>query len=70
MNIAVGSDMKTHLTDVVVAELEKRGYGVDCYGALVKEVALWPEVAIEVAEKSSCGQLPTGDTVLLDRNRD
>ena len=58
MNIAVGSDMKTHLTDVVVSELKKRGFAVDCYGALVKEHAPWPEVAIEVAEKVAAGDYP------------
>ena len=56
MKIAVGSDMKTHLTGVVIEELESRGHHVDVYGALVKEPALWPEVAIEVAEKVATGE--------------
>ncbi len=55
MNIAVGSDMKTHLTDVVVYELEKQGHGVDYFGALLKTNTLWPEVAIEVAENVAAG---------------
>ena len=50
MNIAVGSDMKTGLTDVVVRELEERGYTVDLYGALIKETAQWSAVGIEVAQ--------------------
>lgn len=56
MKIAVGSDMKTYLTDVVVEELKKRGYEVNVYGALVKTPALWSQVAVEVAEKVSVGK--------------
>lgn len=56
MKIAVGSDMKTHLTDVVVDELRKMGHGVDVFGALVKTPAPWPRVAVEVAEKVSSGE--------------
>ncbi|MEJ2195143.1 MAG: RpiB/LacA/LacB family sugar-phosphate isomerase [Ignavibacteriaceae bacterium] len=56
MKIAVGSDMKTHLTDVVVDELRKKGHDVEIFGALVKEPALWSRVAVEVAEKVSTGE--------------
>lgn len=55
MKIAVGSDMKTHLTDVVVEELKKRGHDVEVFGALVKMPALWSQVAVEVAEKVAAG---------------
>ncbi len=55
MKIAVGSDMKTHLTDVVVDELKKRGHEVEIFGALVKAPALWSQVAVEVAEKVATG---------------
>ena len=55
MKIAVGSDMKTHLTDGVVDELKKMGHEVDVFGALVKTPASWSRVAIEVAEKVSTG---------------
>ena len=55
MKIAVGSDMKTHLTDVVVDELKQKGHNVEIFGALVKEPALWSSVAVEVAEKVSTG---------------
>jgi len=55
MKIAVGSDMKTHLTEVVVDELKKRGHDVEVFGALVKTPALWAQVAVEVAEKVSAG---------------
>ncbi len=56
MRIAVGSDMKTHLTDVVVEELKKRGHEVEVYGALVETPAPWPRVAIEVAERVAAGE--------------
>ncbi len=56
MKIAVGSDMKTHLTDAVVADLKKRGFDVDVYGALVTEPAPWSRVAVEVAEQISKGK--------------
>lgn len=56
MKIAVGSDMKTHLTDVVVGELKKMGHEVEIFGALVKAPALWSQVAVEVAEKVSTGK--------------
>ena len=55
MKIAVGSDMKTHLTDVVVDELKKSGHEVEIFGALVEEPAIWSRVAVEVAEKVSTG---------------
>jgi len=55
MKIAVGSDMKTHLTEVVVDELKKRGHDVEVFGALVKTPALWAQVAVEVAEKVAAG---------------
>jgi ribose 5-phosphate isomerase B len=55
MKIAIGSDMKTHLTDVVVDELKKMGHEVEIFGALVKEPALWSQVAVDVAEKVSTG---------------
>jgi ribose 5-phosphate isomerase B len=56
MKIAVGSDMKTHLTEVVVDELKKMGHEVEIFGALVKAPALWSQVAVEVAEKVSTGK--------------
>lgn len=55
MKIAVGSDMKTPLTDVVVNDLKKRGHEVEIFGALVKTPALWAQVAVEVAEKVAAG---------------
>lgn len=51
MKIAVGSDMKTYVTDVVVEELQKMGHEVSIFGALVETHAMWSKVALEVAEK-------------------
>jgi len=56
MRIAVGSDMKTHLTDMVVDALKKRGHDVEIFGSLVKTPALWSQVAVEVAEKVATGE--------------
>ncbi|MCL7385152.1 MAG: RpiB/LacA/LacB family sugar-phosphate isomerase [Thaumarchaeota archaeon] len=50
MRIAVGSDERTKLTDFVIEELKRRGHTVKLYGALVRDVAPWPDVALEVAE--------------------
>ncbi|HHM20504.1 MAG TPA: RpiB/LacA/LacB family sugar-phosphate isomerase [Bacteroidetes bacterium] len=56
MKIAVGSDMMTHLVEVVVKELEKRGHQVVPFGALVNpDDAPWPRVAIEVARQVAGG---------------
>lgn len=51
MRIAVGSDMKNHVTDAVVADLRQRGHEVEVFGALVETSAMWPKVALEVAEQ-------------------
>lgn len=56
MKIAVGSDLKNHLTDVVVEELMRQGHQVKIFGALVESPAMWPQVAIEVAEKVVLGE--------------
>ena len=56
MKIAVGSDMKTNLTGVVVAELKRRGYLVDLYGALSDDNPQWSRVAIDVAQRVSKGE--------------
>lgn len=56
MKIALGTDMKTHLAEVLVEELKKRGHEVDTFGALVTTPALWTKVAIDVAEKVAAGQ--------------
>ena len=55
MKIAVGTDMKTPLTDMVIKELKKLGHEVGIYGAHVATPAPWSKVAVEVAEKVAAG---------------
>lgn len=56
MKIAIGSDMKAHLAQVLAEELKKRGHEVDVFGALVTTPAPWTKVAIEVAERVAAGE--------------
>ncbi|RMG97016.1 MAG: RpiB/LacA/LacB family sugar-phosphate isomerase [Chloroflexi bacterium] len=60
MKLAVGSDEKTHLTDVVIAELEKRGHEVTLFGPLADRQEYWPDVARQVAEQVISGQADEG----------
>ncbi len=60
MKIAIGSDERTHLTDVVVAEVRKRGHEVTLFGPLVNEDEYWPEVARQVAERVARGAADEG----------
>lgn len=60
MRIAVGSDERTELTDFVIDELKRRGYKVKLFGALSKESASWPDVALEVAEAVKNGDVDEG----------
>ena len=60
MKIAIGSDERTHLTDVVVAEVRKRGHEVTLFGPLVNEDEYWPEVARQVAERVTEGVADEG----------
>lgn len=60
MKIAIGSDERTHLTDVVVGEVRKRGHEVTLYGPLVDEDDCWPEVARQVAERVAGGAADEG----------
>jgi ribose 5-phosphate isomerase B len=49
MKIAIGSDERTHLTGVVLAELTARGHSVLPLGALGAGPTDWPDVAHAVA---------------------
>jgi ribose 5-phosphate isomerase B len=60
MKIAVGSDEKSCLTDVVVAELSKRGHDVTLHGPLAGVGAAWPSVAMDVAEAVAKGEAQEG----------
>ena len=62
MQIAVGSDERTHLTDGVLVELERRGVEVELYGALSPEApeSLWPQVGHNVAKRVTSGACQEG----------
>ncbi len=60
MKLAVGSDERTHLTDIVVDELNKRGHTVELYGPLRGGNDLWPDVALQVAERVTRGDADEG----------
>jgi ribose 5-phosphate isomerase B len=56
MRIAIGSDERTHLTDVVVADIQRRGHDVTLFGPLAGREQYWPAVAQEVAEEVTAGK--------------
>lgn len=58
--IAVGSDEKTHLTDVLVGRLRERGFELELYGPLGGEGLLWPDVGQKVAEGVASGECQEG----------
>lgn len=60
MKIAIGSDEKTHLTDAVVAEVQRRGHAVTLYGPLDGHQEFWPQVARDVAEAVAQQQADEG----------
>lgn len=60
MRLAVGSDMHTHLTDVVIEELRKRGHELELHGPLVGEELPWPDVGQRVAESVASGRCEEG----------
>ena len=60
MRLAIGSDERTHLTDIVVEEVKKRGHQVELFGPLVDKEEYWPEVARQVAEKITAGEVDEG----------
>ncbi|HLB63467.1 MAG TPA: RpiB/LacA/LacB family sugar-phosphate isomerase [Anaerolineales bacterium] len=60
MRIAVGSDEKTALTDVIVEELKRRGHELSLVGPLAGEKKAWPAVARKVAEAVAEGRAEEG----------
>jgi ribose 5-phosphate isomerase B len=62
MRIAVSSDERTHLTDAVIAELDKRGHEVIALGPLAESDpdVDWPVVSGRVAEAVAAGQADEG----------
>lgn len=60
MRLAVGSDEKTHLTDVVIRRLKEAGHSLDLYGPLAEDEHDWPQVAQLVAESVAGGSAEEG----------
>ncbi|WP_376788406.1 RpiB/LacA/LacB family sugar-phosphate isomerase [Thermoflexus sp.] len=60
MRIVVGSDERTHVTDVVLEELRRRGFEVEPVGPLAGVRQSWSEVARIVAEKVARGEADEG----------
>jgi ribose 5-phosphate isomerase B len=60
MKIAVGSDAKTHLTDFVVEELNRRGHEIELFGALAGDAIQWAETGKIVAEKVASKEYEQG----------
>ena len=60
MKVAIGSDERSHLTDIVVADVQKRGHDVSLFGPLADEKEYWPRVARQVAEAVASGQVDEG----------
>ena len=52
MRMAIGSDERTHVTDVVVAHLRGIGIDVELHGPLNDRPMDWVDVGREVAERS------------------
>ena len=60
MKIAVGSDEKTPLTDVVVRNLRVRGHELTLFGPLNYAEKYCPQVARQVAEAVASGEVDEG----------
>jgi len=60
MKVAVGSDERTHLTDFVIDELEKRGVEIELHGPLNGEDIEWTDVAERVSERVKDGECEQG----------
>jgi ribose 5-phosphate isomerase B len=61
MNIAVGSDERTHLTDVVIEELRARGHELRLFGSLTEgEETAWTRVSEALARSVATGESDEG----------
>ena len=60
MKIAVASDEKTHLTDFVVSELEKRGHELILIGPLAGTDLPWTLASEKLAEAVAQGEAAEG----------
>ena len=60
MKIAFGSDEKNHLTDALVADLERRGHTLALFGPPAGSADPWPQVGRAVGEAVARGQAEQG----------
>ena len=60
MKIALGSDEKTHLTDFLADELERRGHAVSLVGPPAGEDLQWADVALKLANAVADGSHDQG----------
>lgn len=60
MRICVGADETTHLTDLLVEELRRRGHEVTVWGPLAGDPLPWVDVARQVAERVAAGDADQG----------
>ena len=56
MKIALSTDERTYLVDIIMEELQKRGHEVEYYGPEPGEEADWPEVTLRAVEQVAGGQ--------------
>lgn len=62
MKIAMGSDERTHLTDILIEELKKRGHQLTLFGPIAEhdpEVD-WPQTSSHVAQSVASGSVEQG----------
>ncbi len=60
MRIAVGSDERTHVTDVVIEELRTRGHELELFGPLSGVAMAWPQVGEIIARRVASGECQEG----------
>lgn len=60
MKIVLGADEKTHLTDVLAAELRARGHDVEIVGPPAGEDIQWVDVAEQVGRRVATGEAAQG----------
>ncbi len=58
--IAMGSDERTPVTEMIVEDLRARGHDVDLFGALADDDPQWPNVARKVAEGVASAEYDQG----------
>ena len=56
MKLAISADERTHLVDVILEELQRRGHEVEYFGPEPGKEADWPEVTLQAAERVADGQ--------------